>query len=124
MKVIERLKKCGLSYIYFGLESTNPDSIITIHKATSGKGKKTSWKDRGELAIKNLHELKIQVGISNIFCMHSKEKQSDRMKQLSLIHEWQEKYPETIVSLSLNMQTVHAGDMINGKYLQYDFTQW
>lgn len=56
--------------------------------------------------------------------MHPDEKQSNRIKQLSLIHEWQEKYPGTIVSLSLNIQTVHAGDMVDGEYPLYDYTRW
>lgn len=122
--MIKRLKECGLSYIYFGLESTNPSSVITIHKATNGNGKEVSWEKRAETAVKNLHEMGIQIGISNIFCMHPDEKQSNRIKQLSLIHEWQEKYPGTIVSLSLNIQTVHAGDMVDGEYPLYDYTRW
>jgi radical SAM superfamily enzyme YgiQ (UPF0313 family) len=121
--VIQRLKKCGLKYIYFGLESAKPGIAQTIAKTGLKNNSEKQWSAMAETAIANLTKMGLKVGTSNIFCMG--ESHEERMSQLHLIKSWQAKYQWNPCVYSLNLQTVHPGEW-GKKYTgqKYDYTQW
>jgi len=98
--LLEELKGVGLEYIFFGLETLDPDSVGGMSKDT----KKTSWISRFESVVELLVELEISIGVSILFGLG--EAQHERLKLLKKIREWKDQHGEPS-AISFNWAVQH-----------------
>ena len=117
IEVVKDLKKNGLVYILFGMETINEDIARKMSKNTH---KEEEWKSRNELAMENMSRLGLKAGFCVLWGLG--EFQYDRRKHLEILHEWQNEYGVPNV-ISLNWAVKHPLRSVDAKY-DYDYTKW
>lgn len=112
-KVIYKLSKQGLTYIFVGLE-TNDESIM---KQMSKNTSKLSWMEKNERVIKFVNNIGIKYGVSVLFGLG--ESQKERISLMNTIHNWQKTYGlPNIISMNLAVQHPLR------KNEDYDYIEW
>lgn len=110
---IQRLAKCGLVYVYTGIETADETIASEFSKNTNGK----SWLDRNRLAIEFLAQNNLRYGVSIMWGLG--ETQSTRLAQLDMIKSWQDIYKMPSIT-SLNWATQHP--LFNQS--SFDYISW
>jgi radical SAM superfamily enzyme YgiQ (UPF0313 family) len=127
LELIQRLSKCGLKYIFFGLETGDDDIAGRMHKnSESNKSKVSSqtqssssgWLDRARRAIANLTATGIEVGVSVLFGLG--ETQDNRLRLLRQLQAWQETLGGPMV-VSLNWAVQHP---LRDPKNSFDYLEW
>jgi B12-binding domain/radical SAM domain protein len=98
---IARLAKCGLCYVYTGME-TSDEAIARGFSKNTHRG--SSWVGRNEKAIKFLSDQKIKYGVSLLWGLG--ESREERERQLDFLSTCKERYGIPVV-FSVNCATQH-----------------
>lgn len=118
IEVVKELKKNGLVYILFGMETINEDVALKMSKNTH---KDEQWKSRNELAIEMMSRLGLKAGFCVLWGLG--EFQSDRKTHLETLKEWQNGYGAPNV-ISLNWAVKHPLRSLDTKYDDYNYRNW
>ncbi len=101
IELVKELKKNGLIYILFGVETINEKIALKMSK-NSHKNEK--WKSRNEHVCEQISRLGLKAGFCILWGLG--EHQSDRKKHLEILQEWQYEYGTPNV-ISLNWAVKH-----------------
>ena len=101
IEVVKALKKNGLVYIMFGMETINEEIALKMSKNSH---KNENWKIRNEKAMDQMSRLGLKAGFCILWGLG--EHQSDRKKHLKTLQKWQDKYRVPNV-ISLNWAVKH-----------------
>ncbi|XOU94690.1 MAG: B12-binding domain/radical SAM domain-containing protein [Candidatus Kerfeldbacteria bacterium] len=117
-KPIVALNKFDFDYIFFGLETIDPESVGGIDKVRSANG--VSWLQRAEKLFCDLYDHGINSGVSLLFGLG--ESRQDRINLFEQIGKWQRdfKFPNT-VSLNWAVQHPLKG---NDQGMNYNYLNW
>jgi B12-binding domain/radical SAM domain protein len=118
LEVVKELKKNGLVYIFFGMETINEDIAKKMSKNTH---KNELWKSRNEHVIEEMSKLGLKTGFCILWGLG--EHQSERINHLKTLKNWQLEYGGPNV-ISLNWAVKHPLRSFDAKYDEYDYTQW
>jgi len=102
INILRELKEVGLSYIFTGIETLEPESIGGISKNINTKN--GTWLSRAEKVIETLALLGIESGVALLFGLG--ESQKSRVKLLQQIKKWQRVYGSPS-QVSLNWAVQH-----------------
>jgi B12-binding domain/radical SAM domain protein len=116
-EVIKKLKSSGLVYIMFGMETINENVAFKMSKNTH---KEEKWKSRNELAMEAMSRLGLKTGVCVLWGIG--ESQSDRVKHLQTLKEWQLEYGAPNV-ISLNWAVTHPLRQLEIEE-KYDYINW
>ena len=111
---IIRLAKCGLSYIYTGMETFDETIATSFSKNTK---RKSSWVERNVEAMKFLSEHGIKYGVALLWGLG--ESQEERIQHLDFLYECKNLYGIPVVC-SLNWATQHP--LFNQS--SFDYFEW
>lgn len=101
IEVVKDLKKNGLVYILFGMETINEKIAFKMSKNSH---KEEKWKSRNEHAIEIMSKLGLKAGFCVLWGLG--EHQADRRKHLETLQKWQNEYGAPNV-ISLNWAVKH-----------------
>lgn len=113
-QAIQRLSKCGLVYVYTGMETANEDIATEMSKNTAHT---QGWMRRNEEAIKFVTGLGLKHGVSILWGLG--ETQSDRLGQLSTLRALQVAHGNPVI-VSPNWATQHP--LFNKS--QFTYSDW
>lgn len=114
-KVIAKLAKQGFKYIFVGLETNNEDIANRMNKNKNKK--KLSWIEKNENVIRFIKSINMKYGVSVLFGLG--ESQSDRIRLMEMIHNWQKNYGLPNI-ISMNLAVQHP--LRNNE--EYDYIEW
>lgn len=121
IKVLIDLKKVGLRYVAFGIETENELIAETFSKNTD---KKQSWLSKTENTVEICSEIGISCGMFLIWGLG--ETQDSRVSQLKRIKAWSLKY-NIAIDVGLNIATQHPLRVIGempANYQKYTYIDW
>jgi B12-binding domain/radical SAM domain protein len=116
IEVVKELKKNGLVYILFGMETINEKIALKMSKNSH---KEEKWKSRNEHAIEEMSRLGLKAGFCVLWGLG--EHQSDRRRHLETLQQWQNEYGAPNV-ISLNWAVKHplrSQDSKDPNYLEW-----
>lgn len=113
IEVVKELKKNGLVYILFGMETINERIALKMSKNSH---KEEKWNCRNEQAMEQMSRLGLKAGLSILWGLG--EHQSDRRKHLETMKMWQNEYGVPNV-ISLNWAVKHPLKSIDSKDPNY-----
>jgi len=118
VEILKRLKDVGLSYLFIGMETLDPQSIGGISKDV--KHDKETWLKRTENIIELLLSLEIQCGISLLFGLG--ESHDSRIRLLNHVRHWRKTY-RSPHPIAFNWAVQHPLMGNDGK-TGYRYTEW
>lgn len=118
IEIVGELKKNGLVYILFGMETINEDVALKMSKNTH---KDEKWKSRNEMAIEQMSKLGLKAGFCVLWGLG--EYQSDRKNHLEVLKQWQYEYGAPNV-ISLNWAVKHPLQSSVPADDDYNYMQW
>lgn len=117
-EILVRLNQLGLSYLFIGLETFNPEEFGGMSKDVGYK--KKSWVYRAEETFNFLNTVGIACGAAILFGLGESHK--SRLILLEQVKIWQEKYGMPFpVSMNWAVQHPLCDEALAGNY---DYTHW
>jgi len=118
VEILKRMKDVGLSYLFIGMETLDPQSVGGISKDV--KHGSETWLKRTENTIELLLSLEIQCGISLLFGLG--ESHDSRIRLLNQVRHWRKIY-KSPHPIAFNWAVQHPLRGNDGK-TGYRYTEW